>query len=218
MKLLLCSEGFYTEEIVKKCEDLVGKSRNSINIAVINEAYAAEHKSNLRWVVANLNDVTSSFGGDLELVNLLALDIKEVERRIMKHDVIFVVGGHVDYLMSIFKKTGFAKLLPKLLKTKVYVGSSAGSMIIGKRLSQEAYHEMYAQKGDYGVDKYMEFADFSIIPHLDSPKYNDRKEILLKASRKHKGVIYGLNDDCAIVLEDKKVYTIGSKPLTLNDN
>ena len=203
MKLLLCSEGFYTEEIVKKCEELVGKPRTSINIAVINEAYAAEHKSNLRWVVANLTDVKDNFGGDLELVNLLALDIETIEQRIMKHDVIFVVGGHVDYLMSVFNKTGFAKLLPKLLKTKVYVGSSAGSMVMGKRLSKEAYYEMYARKEDYGIYKYLEFVNLSIIPHLDSPQRKGRKEALIEAVKKHKGIIYGLNEDSAIVVENK---------------
>lgn len=218
MKLILCSEGFYTEKIVKKCEEFVGKSRKDINIAVINEAYAAEHKSNLRWVVANLNDVIKNFGGELELVNLLALDIKEVEKRIAKHDVIFVVGGHTDYLMSVFNKTGFTKLLPKLLKTKVYVGSSAGSMIMGRRLSKEAYHAMYAQKKDYGINKYQGFVNLSIIPHLDSPKRKGRKEILLKISKKYNDIIYGLNDDCAVVLEGKKLYTIGSKPLILNGN
>lgn len=218
MKLILCSEGFYTEEIVRKCEELVGKPRDSINIAVINEGYAAEHKSNLRWVVANLTDVKDNFGGDLELVNLLALDLNEIEKRIMKHDVIFVVGGHTDYLMSVFNKTDFAKLLPKLLKTKVYVGSSAGSMIMGKRLSQEAYHEMYSHKGDYGITKYLEFVNLSIIPHLDSPKYKDRKEVLIKASKEHRGIIYGMNDDCAVVAEEKNIYTIGSKPLILNSD
>lgn len=218
MKLILCSEGFYTDEIVKKCEELVGKPRSSINIAIINEAYAAEHKSNLRWVVANLSDVVDNFGGELELVNLLALDIKTIEERIMKHDVIFVVGGHTDYLMSVFNKTGFAKLLPKLLKSKIYVGSSAGSMIMCKRLSKNAYLKLYGQKEDYGIKKYMEIVDLSIVPHLDSPKRKGRKEALIKVSRNHQGVIYGLNDDCAIVLENKNLYTIGSKPLILNSN
>ncbi|MGI8935211.1 MAG: Type 1 glutamine amidotransferase-like domain-containing protein, partial [Phormidesmis sp.] len=56
---------------------------------------------------------------------------------------IFVNGGSIDYQMYVFKKSGFAKLLPKLLETKVYVGSSAGSMVIGKRVSTEAYHKIY---------------------------------------------------------------------------
>src|SRR3989344_1367597 len=139
MKLILCSEGFYTEEIVIKCEELVGKPRSAISIAVINEAYAVDHDNNLPWVLENLNMIKNNFGGNLELVNLLALDIKTIKERIMHHDVIFVVGGHTDYLMNVFNTTGFSKILPELLKTKVYVGSSAGSMVLGKRLSSEAY-------------------------------------------------------------------------------
>ena len=127
MKLLLTSEGFTTEEIIQKCEELVGKNRKSINIAVINEAYAVVHENNLRWVMDDLNLVRNNFGGNLELVNLLSLGLDVVEERIGANDVIFVVGGHTDYLMSVYVKTGFDKLLPELLKDKVYVGSSAGS-------------------------------------------------------------------------------------------
>src|SRR5260221_3698607 len=105
LKLILCSEGFYTEEIVAKCEELVGKPRASINIAIINEAYAVEHDNNLRWVLDNLNLVKDNFGGNLELVNLLALDIATVKERIQQNDVIFVVGGNKEYLMSVFNKT-----------------------------------------------------------------------------------------------------------------
>ncbi len=100
MKLILCSEGFYTDEIVSKCEELVGKTRHKINIAVINEAYAVEHNNTLRWVLDNLNLVRDNFGGRLELVNLLALDRKSVKERVQEADVIFVVGGHPDYLMN----------------------------------------------------------------------------------------------------------------------
>ncbi len=212
MKLLLCSEGFYTEEIVKKCEELVGKKRDSINIAVINEAYAVEHKNNLRWVLINLDAVRDNFGGNLELVNLLALDIEIVKARIEQNDVIFVVGGNTDYLMSIFNKTGFAKLLPKLLKTKVYVGSSAGAQVLGQRLSTEAYEKIYHEKGGYGTKEYLGLVDISIMPHLDSADFPNRKETLLEAAKGHPGVVYGLRDDSAIVVEDQNIYTIGSEP------
>jgi len=216
MKLLLCSEGFYTEELVKKCEELVGKPRSDINIAVINEAYAVEHDDNLRWVVNNLNLVEKNFGGRLELINLLALDLETVEKRIELHDVIFVVGGHIDYLRSVFKKTGFDKLLPKLLKTKVYVGSSAGSMVMGKRLSDKAYQILYGQRGTYGTTKYLEYVDLAFVPHLDPSKNPDRKEKLIEVARKHDGKIFGLYDDSAIVVEDGKIETIGSEPYELN--
>ena len=216
MKLILCSEGFSTREIIDKCVEFVGKPKNSISVAVINEAYAVEN-NNLRWVLNNLNKAKDNFGGNLELVNLLALDIEIVKKRIQQHDVISVVGGHTDYLMSVFNKSGFSKLLPELLKTKVYVGSSAGSMVLGKRLSTEAYEKIYNEQDTYGVNRYLELVDISIMPHLNSPHFPNRKETLMDVAGKHTGVIYGLQDDCAIVVNGDNTSTIGSQPLILNE-
>ena len=147
MKLILASAGFYTGEIVAKCEELVGKSRDSISVAVINESYAVEHENNLRWV---------------------------------------------------------------------YVGSSAGGMVLGKRLSAEAYEKIYREKGKYGITKFMELVNIALMPHLDSSHFPNRKKILLDAAKKHSGVIYGLRDDSAVVVVDDNIDTIGSEPCILN--
>jgi len=112
MKLVLCSEGFHTQNTVQTCVDLVGKPQNKITFAVINEAFAAEH-GDKRWVLNNLSDVAKNFPAEMDIVNLLALPLSEVEERILQKDAIFVVGGHTDYLMSVFVKTGFDTLLPK---------------------------------------------------------------------------------------------------------
>ena len=182
----------------------------------MNEGYAVGHENNLRWVLNNLNAIKDNFGGNLELVNLLALDIKTIKERIEQNDVIFVVGGHTDYLISVLNKSGLSELLPELLKSKVYVGSSAGSMVIGKRLSAEAYKKIYHEHNTYEIDKYLELVDISIMPHLDSPHFPNRKETLLDVAKKHSGVIYGLRDDSAVVVEDDNITTIGSEPLILN--
>ncbi len=216
MKLILASAGFYTEEIIKKCEELVGKSRKDTNIAVINESYAVEHENNLRWVLDDLNRIRDNFGGNLELVNLLALDIETIKERIKLNDVIFMVGGNADYLMNVFNKTGFSKLLPELLKTKVYVGSSAGSMVLGNRLSTEAYDKLYGEESTYGITQYMGLVDIAVMPHLDSPHFQNRREKLTEVSKEHPGVIYGLTDDSALIVEDDKILTVGNEPLILN--
>lgn len=217
MKLILASEGFYTEEIVAKCEELVGKSKKTISVAVINEAYAVEHNNTLRWVLNNLNKVRDNFDGKLELVNLLALDTETVKERIDQSDVIFVVGGNTDYLMSVFNKSGFAKMLPELLKTKVYVGSSAGSMVLGKRLSTKAYAKIYGEKETFGIDHYLGLVNLCFMPHLDSPHFPNRKEKLLETISDHQGTpVYGLRDDSAVIVDGEKISTIGSDPLIFN--
>lgn len=212
MKLILCSEGFSTPNTVQKCVELVGKSQDQIKIGIINEAFAVE-LGDKRWVLDNLNSVANNFKGEIDIIDLLALPIDEIEKRFEDKDVIFVVGGDTDYLMSIYQKSGFDKLLPKLLKTKVYVGSSAGSMVIGKRISADAYKLIYGEDSKWNISEYVGLVNLSVMPHLDSPHFPNRKESLLKAVGSFKGKVYGLRDDSAVVVDGDKEYTIGSNPL-----
>lgn len=64
MKLILCSEGFHTQNTVEACIKLVGKPKDQISIAIINEAFAVE-EGDKRWVLDNLNSVASNFRGEV---------------------------------------------------------------------------------------------------------------------------------------------------------
>jgi dipeptidase E len=214
MKLLLCSEGFHTPLIVEACAKLVGKPRSQISVGIINEAYAVE-KGDKRWVFDNLNSAPANFSGEIDIINLLALSIHEVEERLIGKDIIFVVGGDADYLMSVFQKTGFDTLLPKLLETKVYVGSSAGSMVAGKRISAAAYRLMYGEDSAWDIAEYLGLVDLSVMPHLDSPDFPNRKESLLEAVGSFEGTVYGLRDDSAVVIDGEYIHTIGSEPIVI---
>ncbi len=212
MKLVLCSEGFHTSNTVEACVKLVGKPKDEISIGIINEAFAVE-VGDKRWVLDNLNSVASNFSGEIDIVDLLALSLNEVEERLADKDVIFVVGGDTDYLMSVYQKTGFDKLLPKLLETKVYVGSSAGSMVVGKRISAAAYRLIYGEDSKWNINEYVGLVDLSVMPHLDSPHFPNRKESLLEAVGSFEGKVYGLRDDSAVVIDDDNIHTIGSEPI-----
>lgn len=217
MKLVLCSEGFFTPNTVKACVDLVGKPQDQISVAIINEAYAVE-EGDKYWVLDNLNDVAKNFKGGIDIVNLLALPLDKVEENIMKRDVIFVIGGNTDYLMHVFEKTGFSKLLPKLLETKVYVGSSAGSMVLGRRVSTEAYTKIYEEPGDWGVTDYLGLVDLAIKPHLNSKIFpNNRAEILEEVCKGVSFPVYALQDDSALVVNGEEQGFIGSKPVKIVD-
>ena len=217
MKLILASAGFYTAEIVEKCVELVGKPHDEINIAVINEAYAVEHGDH-RWVLADLNRIQDNFAGSIEFVNLLALDLETVKARVALADVLFVVGGHTDYLMSVFKKTGFDTLLPQILKDKVYVGSSAGAMIIGNRVSTEAYQHLYGEANSYGITNYLGLVDVALKPHLNNPLFpNNVEEVLLRLTKDYSGMVYGLPDDAALIIDGDKQYIIGDKTIKIRD-
>ena len=119
MKLLLTSNGFVTPEIIAKCEEFVGKPKSDIKFAVINEAYAVEHEDH-KWLIDDLVRLKNNFGGRIEIINLLAIDKETVKARVEQCDVIFVIGGHTDYLKSVYDKTGFSEMLPEFLLNEIF--------------------------------------------------------------------------------------------------
>jgi len=161
-----------------------------------------------------MNSVINNFPGEVDIINLLALTIKQIEKRLSNIDVIFVIGGDADYLMSVYQKTGFDKFLPKLLENKVYVGRCGfdGDWRAG---FDAAYRLIYGEDGEFGVSNYLDLVNFSIMPHLDSPHFPNRKESLFEAVDNLKGKVYGLRDDSAAVVDGDKIKVIGSKPVVI---
>jgi dipeptidase E len=217
MKLLLTSDGFTTDEIIETAIRLAGKPAEAINLAVIAEAYAVEPGDH-RWVLDNLDHAAAIFGGTFQIVNLLALDPVGIQSRLEAADIIFAIGGHTDYLMSVFDRSGLSEILPDLLKTKVYVGSSAGSMILGRRMDTLAYRQIYGEEGTYGTTKYLELVNFAMKPHLNSPLFpNNVPKKLLEVARHFPGTIYGINDSTAILVENDKLTIVGEEPAKIID-
>ena len=79
-------------------------------------------------------------------------------------DVILVNGGDPMYLAHHMRASGFADLLPKLEHT-VYVGLSAGSMIMAPRIGEDSVR----WRPPEGDDKTLGIVDFAIYPHVGHP-------------------------------------------------
>lgn len=212
MRFLLTSCGFQTDEIVSACERLLGKPAAATSVAVINEAYAVE-LGDKRWMIKELQRLAEIFGGEIDCVNLLALSPDQVRRRMQDKDLVFVVGGNTDYLMSVFDRSGFSQLLPELLREAVYVGSSAGSMVAGRRISTAAYQEVFGEGGTFGVTRYLALADIAIQPHFGSAQFpQNREEVLSRVIRPEDGEVYAIGDHQAIVIEHGAVSFVGGTP------
>jgi hypothetical protein len=69
MKAILASGNFIkVDGAVELTEKIVGKPRDKINIAVINEAAAVEF-GDARWAIDILHDVANTFGGVVEIIH-----------------------------------------------------------------------------------------------------------------------------------------------------
>ena len=217
MKFLLTSQGFTTKSIVQACENLLQKPAKEISIAIINEAHAVQ-LGDKRWNVDEIGRIASSLGGELDIVDLLALDKEQIFQRVANKDVIFVVGGDTDYLRSVYSKSGFDEILALLPEENVYVGSSAGSMVLGVRLPIEARGVLFDDQEIFGINKYLELFDFSIVPHMDGDAFfNCRRDIVMEHLSTFEPLTFCLRDDQALVIDGKEISFIGGNPLTLKN-
>jgi dipeptidase E len=82
---------------------------------------------------------------------------------IQETDVLLVNGGDPLYLCYWMRQSGLADLLPSL--RAVYVGLSAGSMVITPSIGQDFVG--WTPPTGTGGDETFGLVDFSIFPHLD---------------------------------------------------
>lgn len=204
MKIILASSGLANEEIIGALEEMVGKPREEINVAVINEAIKGE-QGDMRWFAEELQRITEVIGGNIEFIDLQAHDLDYVERRIDVADMIFCFGGNTDYLANIFIKTGFDKLLPKILAEKVWVGSSAGSCVLCHKESEEIQKTVFRKKRE--ADHYMDIVPIIFLPHLHGFFKFDQEEVL-RASELTDLPVYAVSDDCALKVVDGEVVAV----------
>jgi dipeptidase E len=135
--------------------------------------------------------------GVLELTALPTIDQDRWKTWVLDADVLLVDGGEAMYLASWMRQSGLADLLPSLHET-VWVGVSAGSMVMTPRIGRE----FLDWKPD-GGDEALGVVDFSIFPHLNYPGWPSNT---LDAARRWasniSGRAYAIDDQTAISVVD----------------
>jgi dipeptidase E len=106
--------------------------------------------------------------GMLELTALPSIDEENWVPLVRETDALLVCGGDVLYLHHWMRESGLADLFASLHDT-VYVGLSAGSMVMAPHVGQEFVGWKPAIDGDGDGDGALGMVDFSIFPHLDNP-------------------------------------------------
>jgi len=218
VKLLLTSGGITNDTIKNALADLVGKPFAQTSLAFIPTAADIEPYDK-SWLVEDLYNCKKLGLKLLDIVDISALSKDLWKPRLKSADILFFGGGNTFHLMYWINKSGLGNMLKDLLKTKVYVGLSAGSMVAGKTISLSQSKKLYYEDlFGYQDEKALGFVDFQIRPHLNSPHFPDVQErTLRKLAKGVKGKVYALDDNMALKVVDGKVEVVGEgKYLILN--
>ena len=210
MKLLLTSAGFTNDSIKKALLDLTGRSLDQLNLAFIPTA-ADVGKGDKGWLIDDLSNCKNLGFASIDIVDISAIPKGIWEEKLKNADILLFGGGNTFHLMYWLNKSGLAEMLPEMLKEKIYVGISAGSIVASHKLSVSDSERLYCPEG-YVPDKDepgLGFVNFHIRPHLNSPYFPKlRKDILEELAKELSEPLYAIDNQTAIKVVDDKIEII----------
>ena len=173
MKLLLTSAGISNTSIHNALVDLLGKPVAEASALFIPTAiYAIPNGGDIvrRVICGSLGDPFCDLGwkslGLLELTALPTIKPELWVEILQQTDALLVGGGDCQYLCYWMQQSGLVNLLPSILQKTVYVGLSAGSMIMTRFGTTYGNHTLPAE-----TDKSLGLVNFAIHPHLDHEQF-----------------------------------------------
>jgi dipeptidase E len=206
MKFLLTSAGLTNQTIVQALEHLTLRPLDLCGLAFIPTA-AHWEDGDKGWLIDDLNVCLKLFRS-LDIVDIAAIPPDVWLPRLRQADVIVVGGGHTGHLIECINESGLADQLPELLKERVYVGISAGSMVTGPSLNDHFDSTAYLE-APLGSDlpKSLNLVPFQIRPHLNSPYFPQIRREKLEANPPE-GEAYMLDDQSAVAVDGQKVSVV----------
>lgn len=206
MRLLLTSEGITNLSIANALKLLLGKPFEKSYVVHIPTAANAE-PGDKKWVDDQTEGIRKLGFASVEVVDISIASKTQWYPLLEKADVLSFGGGGVEYLLKWMEKSGLKKMMRDLLKTRVYMGISAGSMAVAKTVSLSSSGLLYYERvGKFENADGLGLVDFEIRPHLND-KYFTRcnLEYLSKLAQKSHTPFYALDDNSAVVVNGDSV-------------
>ena len=201
MKLLLTSAGIKNPSIHDALVDLLDKPiAESSALCIPTGGYANPGGIGRAWAFISgqgprtpMVELGWKSIGVLELSALPTIGKDRWVPAVEETDVLLVNGGDPLYLRYWMRASGLADLLPSL--SAVYVGLSAGSMVLAPSIGED----FVGWRPPTGGDETLGLVEFSIFPHLDHTNMPDNA--MAGAERwaaNMPGPSYAIDDNTAI--------------------
>jgi dipeptidase E len=220
MKLLLTSGGISNDSIRHALVEALGKPISESSALYIPTAlYANPNGPSMvaRLIRGETNTAPFPDGftsmcelgwkslGVLELTALPSIEKERWLPLVQETDALLVEGGDPLYLCYWMRQSGLADLFPRLGRETVYVGLSAGSMVMAPKIGEH----FVRWKPPEGFDETLGLVGFSIFPHLDHEDMP--KNSLADAERWASGLgvpAYAIDDQTALQVIDGAVEVV----------
>ena len=212
MKFLLTSAGISNTSIHQTLADLLGKpiaESSALCIPTGIYPHLGGLSGSYQFITGSAPSPLCGLGwkslGVLELTALRSIKKEHWIPAVQETDALLVWGGSAFYLCYWMRQSGLADLLPSLRSEAVYVGVSAGSMVVTTDFG-ETYD---GHNPPVGSDEALGLVDFSLAPHLDHERFPDNS--LANLEKWAAGIpvpAYAIDDQTAIKVVDDTVEVV----------
>jgi dipeptidase E len=205
MKLFLTSAGL-PKETRKYFLELLGKNPHDCTAAFIPTAADMMPKK-YSWILDSSKKELTDIG-----IKTFDIDLKKetkisLRQKLHGSDIIYVMGGNTFYLMHWVRKSGFDGVVKELLSQKIYLGVSAGSIIVGPEIESASW----GSNGDKNTVKIKDKSGLNLVPFSIYPHFKkDDLSMLKEETKKLDNPIVALTDKQAIIINGKSIKVVGT--------
>lgn len=211
MKLVLTSGGISNKSIEKELRNVIGKDFKNIKMLFCTTASNYEGGDMNDWLVEDL-EYFKKLGFKIDVCDINGISIEKILPRFEWADVFCFEGGNTQWLRKSIKNSGLEEYLEELLKTRVWIGISAGSCVLCPTICNSCQDLFDDNIEGFPIDG-LNLVNFQLVPHLNNESFPKiRRDNLLNASKNLKVIdgekLYILDDNGAIFVNDKDIKVI----------
>lgn len=203
MKLLLTSNGLSNEALKKEFLTMCGKKPSDVHVAFVTTASKVQKDT---AYVENDLEILKDCGIGYVSQTDISDKTEHCEHVLFTADVIFVEGGNTFYLLDEFRKRKLDTTLIHFIKSKLYVGVSAGSILVTPTI---AIANVDPPDNNFlGMTDFtgLSWVDFEVSPH--TPCYVPLENVK-EYAKQSTNDIYAYDDGVALKYVDGKIEFVG---------
>ena len=207
MRLVLTSGGISNKSIENELKNIIGKDLKGLKMIFCTTASNYEGGDMNDWLIKDIIHF-KDLGFKIDVCDINGINKENFLPRFEWSDVIYFEGGNTQWLRRCIKSSGLENHLKSLLETRVWIGTSAGSIVLCPTICNSCQDLFDDNIQVYPTDG-LGLVDFQFVPHLNNeffPKI--KKEYILNASKNLKAIdgkkLLVMDDNGAVFIDNGK--------------
>ena len=178
-------------------EDLKGKTVTFIPTASLTES--------VKFYVGAGRKALEKLGLTVDELEISKATTEEISDKLRKNDYIYITGGNTFYLLQELKKTGVDKIIKEQVSLgKLYIGESAGSMIMSPNIEYVKSMDDLKKAPDLDSLDSLNMVDFYPLPHHTNFPFKKTVEKII-AQHEADLTLYPISNSQVILVRENDV-------------